>query len=234
MTTDQRSDLNERTSVYERFVGTVCRRAFSSPEAAIYEATIAPALFRIVAPVLSSTVTQSPVLDVGCGGGRLTVELSGKSQPGIVGIDSSVSQIKRLARRARRVERCFAALASATALPFTDGSFGTVVSSCALKHWRDPRLGLSECVRVTRPGGRLVIVEIDGASTIDEVRRFSRLSRVPVGIRRAYVRFAMRTVVGVAPDLRALRAVFECLDVSELEIHKLDGLPFAVVTATVL
>jgi hypothetical protein len=43
------SESPERIRLNERFTSAVCRRAFSSPEAAIYEGTIAPALCRIVA-----------------------------------------------------------------------------------------------------------------------------------------------------------------------------------------
>jgi SAM-dependent methyltransferase len=47
----------------------------------------------------------------------------------------------------------------ATALPFADGHFDTVVFSFALCTIPDDRAAVAEAVRVLRPGGRLLLVE---------------------------------------------------------------------------
>lgn len=47
----------------------------------------------------------------------------------------------------------------ATALPFADASFDAVTISFGLRNLTDTELGLAEMLRVTRPGGRLVICE---------------------------------------------------------------------------
>jgi ubiquinone/menaquinone biosynthesis C-methylase UbiE len=121
--------------------------------------------------------------------------------------------------------------AGAEALPFRDATFDGVVSSCALKHWSDPSVGVRECVRVARPGATVVFVEIDGCSTTDEVRRFTGSTAVPPGLREAYVRFAMRTVVGVAPSAEHLRASLAAGGLADPEVLKVDGLPFNAVVA---
>ncbi len=46
-----------------------------------------------------------------------------------------------------------------TQLPFADGSFDAVTISFGLRNFVDPVAGLKEMLRVTRPGGRLVVCE---------------------------------------------------------------------------
>jgi demethylmenaquinone methyltransferase / 2-methoxy-6-polyprenyl-1,4-benzoquinol methylase len=53
---------------------------------------------------------------------------------------------------------CFAA-GDALALPFRDGAFDAVTISFGLRNVTDPDAALAEMLRVTRPGGRLVICE---------------------------------------------------------------------------
>ena len=138
----------------------------------------------------------------------------------------------RLARRRSSGAAVFAVQARAEDLPFADGSFDSLYSSCAWKHWPDAAAGLAECVRVTRPGGAILVIEIDGASTEDEFRQFARTSRVPVGLREAYVRFAMRTVVGVAPNADALAHSFRGLNTSTPTVSRISGTPFLAAVAS--
>ena len=52
----------------------------------------------------------------------------------------------------------------ATALPFADASFDAVTISFGLRNVVDPRRALTEMLRVTRPGGRLVVCEFSHAT----------------------------------------------------------------------
>jgi ubiquinone/menaquinone biosynthesis C-methylase UbiE len=152
----------EREGLFDRVSNAVCRRAFSSPEAMAYELTIAQALAEVVVPAIKPFIIGPRVLDVGCGGGRVATGLADALPVSVVGVDPSTSQIHRLVRHARQVPAVTGILARGEVLPFSDCSFDTVVSSCAWKHWPNPSLGVSECLRVLRSGGSLVIVEIDG------------------------------------------------------------------------
>ena len=52
----------------------------------------------------------------------------------------------------------------ATRLPFADGTFDAVTISFGLRNVVDPRRALTEMLRVTRPGGRLVVCEFSHAT----------------------------------------------------------------------
>ena len=55
---------------------------------------------------------------------------------------------------------------------------------------------------------------------------------MPVGLRQAYVRFALRTVVGVAPDTTAFADSFTGVPIDGMTISKLDVMPFLIALAT--
>ena len=211
----------------ERLSEGVCRRAFSSPEALLYETTIAESLRRIVLPALRPHVEGRRVLDVGAGGGRLAMALADTHS--VVGIDPSWSQVRRFHRRAGG--KAVTLQADGEFLPFADHTFDTVYSSCVFKHWLMPGAALRECARVARPAGRLITVEIDGAASPAEFRRFADHSRVPLGLRSGYVRFAMRTIVGVAPSAGDLQVAFNDLPVSDVEVERIPEMPFLMATA---
>ncbi|HEX6577135.1 MAG TPA: demethylmenaquinone methyltransferase [Jiangellaceae bacterium] len=69
-------------------------------------------------------------------------------------------------------------------LPFADGSFDAVTISFGLRNLQDPHAGLRELLRVTRPGGRLVVCE------------FSQPTWAP--FRRVYVEYLMRALPPLA------------------------------------
>lgn len=205
------------------------RGSFNGLEAAFYELLSAPAVREVVSPVLVEAVRDAPaglVLDVGCGSGDLTRDLAGGAR-GVVGVDPSLPQLKRL--RHRHELLCCAA--SAGALPFATGTFSAVVTSCSIKHWPSTSDGLSECMRVLSAGGALAIVEIDGGEHEDELVRFAARTRVPPGLRRGYRAMARRSFVPLAPDPADLSARISAAGLQEVRHRRIDGMPFFVVTA---
>jgi ubiquinone/menaquinone biosynthesis C-methylase UbiE len=84
--------------------------------------------------------------------------------------------VRRLARRriARWPIRVELRIAEGDRLPFSDGEFETVVSTCTLCSARDPSRLLREIRRVLRPGGRYLFLE-HGLSDDERVRRWQRL-----------------------------------------------------------
>jgi ubiquinone/menaquinone biosynthesis C-methylase UbiE len=76
----------------------------------------------------------------------------------ITGVDLSALMLQ-VARRTLRGSAQAVQLHQATsaALPFNDQTFDAVISAHMLEHFADPRQGLSELVRVLRPGAPLII-----------------------------------------------------------------------------
>lgn len=94
-------------------------------------------------------------LDIGCGPGA-ALERAAATGARVAGVDPSPSMVKRAARRVPEAE---VKVGSAEDLPFTDDSFTVVASISSFHHWADRQAGLSEALRVLRPGGRLHIME---------------------------------------------------------------------------
>lgn len=95
------------------------------------------------------------VLDVGAGTGASAAELA-RSGAYVVGTDLSLGMLA-VGRRQRPELPLLAG--DALALPFADASFDAVTISFTLRNLVDPIAGLRELLRVTRPGGRLVVCE---------------------------------------------------------------------------
>lgn len=78
----------------------------------------------------------------------------------IIAIDISQAMLRRAeSRRSRYVGRLDLVEADATKLPFADGGFDTVATSCTLCSVPEPVRALQELYRVLRPGGRLLMFE---------------------------------------------------------------------------
>ncbi len=91
------------------------------------------------------------VLEAGCGTG-LILERIDRVASEAIGVDLSRGMLGHARERGLSVVQ-----ASVTALPFADSSFDTVCSFKVLAHVPDIDAALAELVRVTRPGGHLVL-----------------------------------------------------------------------------
>lgn len=95
----------------------------------------------------------SVVLDLACGTGELA-KAAGTAGLRVVGSDLSEGML------AARKGPAAAALADAARLPFSSGVFDGVVCGFALRNFTDLQRCLKEAARVTRPGGRLALLEV--------------------------------------------------------------------------
>ena len=105
----------------------------------------------------AAAAPRGPVLDLATGTGDLAIALRAIDPTRVVvGADFSLGML----RQARRKVGIALAAADALRLPFADGAFACVVSAFLLRNLVDLDGGLREMARVTRPGGRIVALEI--------------------------------------------------------------------------
>jgi len=110
---------------------------------------------------LCGEVQGKDVLDVGCGEGRFCRMLAARGAR-TTGIDPTATLIQTA--RARQPGGIFHE-AVAEALPLVEASMDLVVSYVALVDIPDYRAAIREMVRVLRPGGRMVVANLNGFST---------------------------------------------------------------------
>jgi ubiquinone/menaquinone biosynthesis C-methylase UbiE len=116
-------------------------------------------------------VGRDQALDIGCGNAALTLRLA-QAYPAarITGIDFwgknwdySQQACVQNARIAGMADRAVFQKASASALPFEDGSFDLVVSNLTfheVSDTADKRQVLREALRVVRPGGKFAFQDL--------------------------------------------------------------------------
>ncbi|WP_439592708.1 demethylmenaquinone methyltransferase [Microbacterium sp.] len=98
------------------------------------------------------------ILDLAAGTGASSVSLA-RSGAEVVAADFSPGMIAEGRRRHSGIPNLTFEEADATALPFDDDSFDTVTMSFGLRNVNEPKKAIAELLRVTRPGGRLVVCE---------------------------------------------------------------------------
>jgi SAM-dependent methyltransferase len=103
------------------------------------------AFFALVPPPAGRT------LEVGCGEGRVTRDLTSRGHR-VTALDASPTLLRAAAERGPAAEYV---LGTAEALPFADASFTLVVAYNVLMDVEDMPAAVAEVARVLEPGGRL-------------------------------------------------------------------------------
>ena len=105
------------------------------------------------------------VLDVGTGAGALALALAPFVRE-VVGLDP-VPELLQLARE-RAVPNSEFVEGDGTALPFPDGDFDLAGTHRTLHHLGRPDVVIAELTRVTKPGGRVLVVDQLAPAGADE------------------------------------------------------------------
>lgn len=113
------------------------------------------------------------VLEVGCGTGLILQRMAPVARR-VAGIDLSPGMLEMAASRGFDVQ-----VASASALPFADGTFDGVVCFKVLPHIEAVGSAIAEMVRVVRPGGWLALEFYNPRSFRGLIKRLKRPT--PIG-----------------------------------------------------
>jgi demethylmenaquinone methyltransferase/2-methoxy-6-polyprenyl-1,4-benzoquinol methylase len=97
------------------------------------------------------------VLDAACGTGDLALADLRAGAASVTGLDFLPRMLERARRKDARIEWLEG---DVLALPFADGAFDAATIGFGIRNVADLELGLRELRRVTRPGGRIAILEI--------------------------------------------------------------------------
>jgi ubiquinone/menaquinone biosynthesis C-methylase UbiE len=103
------------------------------------------------------------VLSVGCGPGAILNEVS-ELHPSVraTGIDISADRVKEAIQRNRENPRLNFVRGDAQAMPFPSDSFDLVYSRMLLQYLREKEKAVAEIARVCRPGGIVLLQDLDG------------------------------------------------------------------------
>ena len=120
------------------------------------------------------------ILDVGCGPGFLCVELQQEVGPAgsVVGVDASPAMLALAARRCDGQGNVTLHRGDATSLPVADAEFDGAVCVQVLEYVADVPAALGELYRAVRPGGRVVVWDIDWATVSWHSNDPARMARV--------------------------------------------------------
>jgi demethylmenaquinone methyltransferase/2-methoxy-6-polyprenyl-1,4-benzoquinol methylase len=111
---------------------------------------------RLVA--LTGLQPGDPALDVCCGTGDIALRLAERGAE-VIGLDFSPPMLEVARRRGGGIVRPRWMQGDAMRLPFADGTFAAVTVGYGLRNLADWRVGLREMARVTRPGGRVLVLD---------------------------------------------------------------------------
>ncbi|KUJ93596.1 MAG: Chloroplast inner envelope membrane protein [Archaeoglobus fulgidus] len=99
---------------------------------------------------------ESLVLEVGCGTGFTTEEIVRRiGEERVVAVDITPEQMMKARAKMGGVNYF---LGDAENLPFKDNSFDAAISAGSIEYWPNPQKGIEEMARVTKNGGKVVIL----------------------------------------------------------------------------
>lgn len=111
-------------------------------------------------PLLAGLLDPSwTVGDLGCGTGGLLEALS-PFVAGVVGVDSSAAMLAAAKKRTARLPNVRLERGAMESLPLDDASLDAALVVLVLHHLPEPARAIAEAARVLKPGGRLVVMDM--------------------------------------------------------------------------
>ncbi len=99
-------------------------------------------------------------VDIGSGSGFITEGLLARGLR-VIAVDPSAAMIEQMWRKFAGVAGIDYRLGSAESLPLEDESADYAFANMVLHHVEDPAAAITEMVRILKPGGRLVVTDLD-------------------------------------------------------------------------
>jgi arsenite methyltransferase len=120
------------------------------------------------------------VLDMGCGPGFYVAELLDQvgTEGWVTGVDTEPAMLAVAAKRTAGRDNVAFYEANATKLPVPDGMFDAAVSAQVLEYVQDVTAALAEMHRALRPGGRVVVWDVDWATVSWHTADHARMRRM--------------------------------------------------------
>ncbi len=148
---------------------------------------------------MSCAAVTGSILDVGAGTGALTLDLAWRvGLNGLVtAVDNDAEALKIAQSLAERVGvKIVTLLGDATALPVKDATQDMAVSRYLFQHLPDPSAVLFQMRRVTRPGGRIVIIDVDDGVALCEPLVSQHLAALRKAIRTLQLQRGGNRLIG--------------------------------------
>jgi ubiquinone/menaquinone biosynthesis C-methylase UbiE len=143
---------------------------FSGEGAKNYDQYLGPLLFEPYAIELASKIEQknvAAVLELACGTGRLTRHLRSRFKAPVNLVASDINaDMLRVAQKQLNDDSIEFRVEDAQNLSFPSGSFDLVVCQFGLMFLPDKKKGLSEAMRVLRPGGKFIFSTWDKTANV--------------------------------------------------------------------
>lgn len=108
---------------------------------------------------------RQEILDIACGTGDFSIEMARHAAPGseVIGLDLSEGMLKVMAEKVAKEglsEIIRQEQGNAETMRFEDNSFDRVTIAFGIRNFEHRETALREILRVLKPGGRLVILEL--------------------------------------------------------------------------
>ncbi len=100
------------------------------------------------------------ILDAGCGTGTLTRTLAQNFHADISGCDASLERIQEAKILSKDSLSFFQA--DLTAMPLPENEYDVIIVRFVLEHTLSPHKIIHELTRILKPGGHLVVIDLDG------------------------------------------------------------------------
>lgn len=217
--------------------GTVTgwKQGYTGPQAVFYERAIADAAVRTVLPELEPALDAVPdgglVVDIGTGAGHL-LDAIRRRRPDLhlVGVEPSGTLLAAARRRLGNDPSVRLVQAGVDDLPNDVRGADLVVSTFAYKHWPAPLEGLRRCEEALRPGGQLVVTEIDGTADLRRWSGFVAATPMPALLQKAYATATLKPIVGRAARPDELRDALVAAGLTDVEVRSMPHAAVLVAT----